>query len=132
MAKKSPTFNKRVRDRDKATVGKIVDLADGVATAAYKGRDIAVAIPMRTRSNTLWNKKRGILQMGEGKASRELFNLAQAKQFMQTVLHGSSVKELIEAQKTLSLRGVFYKGLHTIAGTTSEKTFADQTESDTI
>ena len=129
---KTAAMNKRIKERDKATLGKIVDLADDVATSAFKGKDIAVAIPTRTRSNTLWNKKRGILQMGDGKASRELFNLNQAKQFMQTVLHGTSIKELIEAEKTLSLRGMFYKALHTIQGTKGEKTFGDQDESDAI
>ena len=138
MAKKkndsvtSDRVNKRIRARDKGTLGKIVDLADNVATAAFKSRDISLAIPTRTRSNTLWNRKRGILQMGDAKASRELFNLSQAKQFMQTVLHGSSIKELIEAEKTLSLRGMFYKALHTIQGTKGEKTFAAQDESDAI
>jgi len=139
MAKKKATttgsadrVNKRIRERDKVTLGKVVALADNVATSAFKGKDIALAIPTRTRSNTLWNKKRGILQMGDAKASRELFNLNQAKQFMQTVLHGSSIKELINAEKTLSLRGMFYKGLHTIAGTKDEKTFAAQDESDCI
>ena len=125
-------INKRVRERDKATLGKIVNLADDVAKNAFKGGDIAVAIPQRTRANTLWNKKRGILQMGDSKASRELFNLNQAKQFMQTVLHGDSIKQLIEAEKTLSLRGMFYKALHTIQGTKVEKTFAGQDESDAI
>src|SRR3954469_12671983 len=138
MAKKSKStasgdrVNKRMKERDKVTMTKIVDLADDVAKCAFKGNDICLPIPQRTRSNTLWNKRRGILQMGDAKASRELFNLSQAKQFMQTVLHGNSIKELIEAEKTLSLRGMFYKALHTIAGAKSEKTFADQTESDCI
>src|SRR5437867_884960 len=110
MAKKksSPSnnrVNKRIRERDKQTLGKIVELADDVATCAFRGRDICLEIPQRTRSNTVWNKKRGILEMGSGKAERELFNLNQAKQFMQTVLHGGSIKELINAEKSLSLRG---------------------------
>ncbi len=137
MAKKksagsSDRINKRIRERDNVTMGKIVDLADDVSGSAFKGKDIALAIPTRTRSNTLWNRKRGILQMGQAKANRELFNLNQAKQFMQTVLHGKSIRELIEAEKTLSLRGMFYKGLHTIAGTRDEKTFAAQDESDAV
>ncbi len=97
-----------------------------------RGEDIALAIPTRTRSNTIWNKKRGILQMGDAKSSRELFNLNQAKQFMQTLLHGNTIKELIEAEKTLSLRGMFYKAKHTIQGTSGENTFGDQDESDPI
>src|SRR3954462_14201941 len=103
MAKKTAASNTRTaapKQRDKATLGKIVDLADGVTKSAYKGKDINIAIPTRTRSNTLWNKKRGILEMGDAKASRELFNLNQAKQFMQTMLHSSSIKDLIGAEKT--------------------------------
>src|SRR5450432_3706070 len=128
MAKKKAggsVINKRIKERDKATFGKIVDMADDVTKAAFKGGDISIAIPQRTRSNTTWNKKQRILQMGQAKATRELFNLNQSKQFMQTMLHGKSIKELIDAQKSLSLRGMYYKGLHTVSGT-KEKTFTDQ------
>src|SRR3954465_8923296 len=134
MAKKKSTndrVNKRIRERDKVTMGKVVDLADNVATCAFKARDICVDIPMRTRSNTVWNKRAGILQMGDATAGRELFNLNQAKQFMQTMLHASTIKDLIDADKSSSLRGVFYKAKHTVAGT-KENTFDTQDESDPI
>lgn len=133
MAKRktSAAVNKRTKERDKVTLGKIVDLADNVSSAAFKGRDISVAIPTRSRSNTIWNKKRGILQMGDAAADRELFNLNQAKQFMQTMLHAETIKELIEAEKSTSLRGVFYKAKHTVSGT-KENTFDTQDESDPI
>jgi len=131
MAKKPASTPKKTKQRDQATLGKIVNLADGVAKAAYKGREIAVPIPQRTRSNTIWDKRKGILQMGDAVQSRELFNLNQAKQFMQTMLHASTIKELIEADKTSSLRAVFYKAKHTVAGT-KENTFDDQDESDPI
>jgi DNA topoisomerase-6 subunit A len=127
----SSGVNKRIKERDKVTLGKIVTLADGVSQSAFKGRDISVAIPTRSRSNTIWNKKRGILEMGDGSADRELFNLNQAKQFMQTMLHAETIKELIEAEKSTSLRGVFYKAKHTVAGT-KENTFDTQDESDPI
>jgi DNA topoisomerase-6 subunit A len=117
--------------RDKATLGKIVELADRVSKSAFAGREPKVDIPSRTRSNTNWNKKRGILEMGDATSARELFNLNQAKQFMQTMLHASTIKDLIEADKTSSLRGVFYKAKHTVAGT-KESTFEDQAESDPI
>src|ERR1700761_6026307 len=109
MAKRKPIENKRLKARDKVTLGKIVTLADDVATKAFKKKDISLDIPLRTRSNTNWNKKRGILEMGEATAGRELFNLNQAKQFMQTMLHASTIKDLIAAEKSSSLRGVFYK-----------------------
>src|SRR5256714_10680488 len=134
MAKKKPKtpgMNQRIRARDKATLGKVVEMADDVASCAFRGREICLQVPTRTRSNTIWNKSRGILQMGNAKSQRELFNLNGAKQFMQTCLHGNSIKELIEAEKSLSLRGMYYKSLHDVAGT-KEQTFTDQGESDGI
>ena len=125
------SLSKRIKERDQMTVGKIVQLADRVAKSAFSNREPKIDIPLRTRSNTIWEKKRGILQMGDAVSERQLFNLNQAKQFMQTCLHANSIKELIAAEKTLSLRGMFYKGLHTVAGT-KEKTFADQDESDGV
>jgi DNA topoisomerase-6 subunit A len=69
--------------------------------------------------------------MGKATSERELFNLNQAKQFMQTLLHASSIKELIDMQKTSSLRSLFYAAKHTVAGT-KENTFDTQDESDPI
>ncbi|MGD9689980.1 MAG: DNA topoisomerase IV subunit A [Phycisphaerales bacterium] len=133
MARKPTTHARstKLTDRDARTLGKLITLADDVSKKALAGREPKFEIPTRTKSNTIWNKKRGILQMGSAAAERELFNLNQAKQFMQTLLHGNSVKQLLEADKTLSLRGMFYKSLHTVKGTT-EKTFTDQDESDGI
>src|SRR5215510_7267197 len=135
MAKKQresdDAVSKRIKARDKVTLGKITGLADDVETKANNGREPIIKIPVRAKSNTLWNKRRGILEMGKAEAERQLFNLNQAKQFMQTVLHSKSIKELIDAEKSLSLRGMYYKGLHDVAGT-KEKTFTDQGESDGI
>ncbi len=136
-SKPSPTSSSRPgpskarKERDRLTLAKVVDLADRVSKSALAGIEPVVAIPTRAKSNTLWNKKRGILEMGDAKQERELFNLNQAKQFMQTMLHASTIKDLIDAEKTSSLRGVFYKAKHTVAGT-KENTFDGQDESDPI
>lgn len=129
MAKKGPKAT--VKDRDRRTAAKIEELAAAVAKSALSGREPAFDVPTRALSNTIWDKKAGILRMGKAAQERELFNLNQAKGFMQSLLHAAGVKSLIEQDKTLSLRAMFYKGLHTIAGT-SEKTFADQDESDAV
>lgn len=125
------TISKKLKERDSRTLGKIVDLADDVAKKTFAGKEPKLDIPMRTKSNTIWNKKRGILEMGDATAERELFNLNQAKQFMQSMLHASTIRDLIQAEKTSSLRGVFYKAKHTVAGT-KENTFDTQDESDPI
>jgi DNA topoisomerase-6 subunit A len=115
MAKKaggSSSGGGRLKERDVRTNKKISDLALGVVKKSFAGKDPVIDIPTRAKSNTIWDKKSKILRMGDAFAQRELFNLSQAKQFMQTLLHSNSVRELIEADKTLSLRGMFYKGLH--------------------
>ncbi|MFT5424973.1 MAG: DNA topoisomerase-6 subunit A [Phycisphaerales bacterium] len=118
-------------ERGKVTSKKLEDLAEGIVKSALAGREPKVQVPTRAASNTNWNKSRGILQMGTACQERQLFNMGQARKFMQTLLHGQGINELIAADKTLSLRGMFYKGLHDISGT-KEKTFDDQTESDGI
>lgn len=124
--------------RDERTAQAIRRLAESVAVAALNDRDPEFDVPTRAASNTVWDDKAGILRMGDAAQTRQLFNLGQARKFMQTLLHGQGIGELIDAGKTLSLRGMFYKGLHTIQGTSTkargsgEKTFNDQTESDAI
>ena len=69
--------------------------------------------------------------MGSGTNRRELFNLAQARSYMQTLLVASGCKQLIEQGKTTSIRGLFYLLKHTIEGT-SEETFDTQDECDPV
>ena len=78
-----------------------------------------------------YNKKKRFLEMGRTTNRRQLFNLSQAKSFMQTMLVASGAKQLIEEGKTTSIRGLYYLLKHTIEGT-KEETFADQKESDPI
>ncbi|KAA0213447.1 MAG: DNA topoisomerase IV subunit A [Leptolyngbya sp. PLA3] len=117
--------------RDAKTAASLRVLADGVVKSALSGREPKFDVPTRSASNTKWNKSRGILQMGSATNARQLFNMGQARAFMQTLLHGQGIQALIAEGKTSSLRGMFYKSLHTIQGT-REKTFEDQAESDKV
>lgn len=119
------------KERDAKTASSLRALADGVVKSALSGREPKFEVPTRSSANTKWNKSRGILQMGGATNTRQLFNLGQARGFMQTLLHGQGIQALIAEGKTSSLRGMYYKGLHTIQGT-KEKTFDDQTESDKV
>jgi DNA topoisomerase-6 subunit A len=124
---KRPALN----ERDKKTMGQIVGMADDVTATAAKKREPHVDIPARALSNVKYNKSKRFLEMGSNKNRRQLFNLSQAKAYMQTMLVASGCKELIEQGKTLSLRGLFYKNKRSIEGV-KEETFDEQAESDTI
>jgi DNA topoisomerase-6 subunit A len=119
------------RSTDQSTLTRLQKLGQTVAAAGLAGKDPNLSVPTRTLSNTSYNAKRRMLEMGDNAADRPLFDLKTARKFMQTLLLGSSVKDLVEAGKTLSLRGMYYKSLHTIPGT-KEKTLNDQTESDAV
>ena len=117
--------------RGKFTLSRIGDLATSVVDASLAQQDPFMEVPTRAVSNMHFNRDKRILEMGSNTQRRELFNLNQARKFMQTLLLAKGCKDLVEARKTLSLRGMYYKSLHTIEGT-KEKTFDDQSESDTI
>ena len=94
-------------------------------------RDPYVDIPTRSLSNVKYNKSRRFIEMGSNTNRRQLFNLSQAKSYMQTMLVASGATQLIEQGKTTSIRGLFYLLKHTIEGT-KEETFADQDECDPV
>src|SRR5436190_24403697 len=101
MAKKKATQTQtKLTTKDKKTLGSIRGLADGVIHSAERGRAPSVEIPSRSLSNVKFNQAKRIIEMGTGSNRRELFNLAQARSYMQTLLVGSGCKKLIDQGKT--------------------------------
>lgn len=130
-AKSTATKSGRSGGSKSKAAEKIRGLAETVAKFADKKKDPSIDIPMRTLSNANFNKSRGIIEMGDKSANRNFFDLGKARSFMQTLLIASGCKKLIDEDKTVSIRGLYYLSKHTIKGT-SEKTFNDQAESDPI
>jgi len=137
MAKKTtakstaPAAPVKLTDKDKKTLGSLRTMATEVASTAERSRAPHLDVPSRSLSNVRFNQSRKIIEMGSGTNRRELFNLSQAKAYMQTLLVGSGAKRLIEQGKTTSLRGLYYMLKHTIEGA-KEETFDEQSESDSI
>ena len=67
--------------------------------------------------------------MGSNTNRRQLFNLSQAKSYMQTMLVASGVTQADRAGQDHQHPGLFYLLKHTIEGT-KEETFDDQGECD--
>lgn len=116
---------------DKKTLRSLRDLANGVVKVTQRSRAPHLDIPSRSLSNVKFNRSRKILEMGRNTNRRELFNLSQAKSYMQTLLVGSGCKQLVEQGKTTSIRGMYYLLKHTIEGT-KEETFDNQSDCDPI
>ena len=121
MAKKrasTPTRKPKVKltPRDKKTMARLTGLADRVVKAASARRDPSVDIPSRTLSNIRYSSRKRILEMGNNKNRRQLFDLSQAKAYMRTMLVASGCKQLLDQGKSTSLRGLYYMLKHTIEG----------------
>ncbi|MCE9544939.1 MAG: DNA topoisomerase IV subunit A [Planctomycetia bacterium] len=117
--------------RDKKTINTLITLADEIVEAADKKKDPHLDIPARTLTNVKYNNTARIIEMGKGTNRRQLFNLTQAKAYMQTLLVAEGTKRLLDQGKTTSIRGLYYLLKHTIEGT-KEETFDDQADCDPI
>ncbi len=121
----------KLTPQDRKTLKALRELADGVVQTAERSRPPHLDIPSRSLSNVRYNKSKRFIEMGSGTNRRELFNLSQAKSYMQTMLVGSGCKKLIDQGKTTSIRGMYYLLKHTIEGT-KEETFEEQSECDPV
>jgi len=123
--------NGKLSASDRKTLASLNGLAETIVESARKKRAPHFDVPSRSLSNVHYNKSKRFIEMGTGTNKRELFNLSQAKSYMQTVLVGSGSKKLIDQGKTTSIRGLYYLLKHTIPGT-KEETFNEQAECDPI
>jgi len=113
------------------TLRKIEQLGEKTVQAINRKKDPWLSVPMRTLSNVKFNDRKQLLELGGQTQQREFFNVSQAKKFMQTFLVASACKTLIEADKTTSIRDLYYMTKRTL-GDSRENTFEDQVESDPI
>lgn len=128
-AKSAP--KKPLTPAQKKTTDRIVKLAESVVGQIEKQRNPSIAIPTRTLTNTYYDERKKIVQLGDDKVQRQFFNVSMAKKFMQTFLIADACKELIESGKTTSIRDLYYITKHTL-GDSRNNTFEEQDESDPI
>jgi DNA topoisomerase-6 subunit A len=130
-ASRTATKRPRLETRDRKTLQELVGMADKVVTTARRRGDPHLDIPARSLSNVKFNRRKRFIEMGKNTNRRLLFNLSQAKSYMQTMLVGSGCKQLIEQGKNTSIRGLYYMLKHTIEGT-KENTFEEQSDCDPV
>ena len=113
------------------TGDRFVGFAQSVVDQIGEAQNPTINVPVRLLSNVAFNKRRGIIEMGDRTAARPFFDLGNARRFMQTMLMCSELLKLQQQGKTTSIRDMFYHCKHTIEGT-REETFNDQEESDPV
>lgn len=99
------------------TINNLENLGKKVVSQIERKENPYFEIPIRALSNVKYDKKTGMLTLGEGIAKRYFFNIAHIKKFVQTVSVAALSKELLEIEKHASLREVFYMMKRTIPNT---------------
>ena len=107
---------KKKNEVDAHTLSKIEKLARQTLGDASKGKNPALDIRTRTLSNVSFNEKKKIIELGSRTQTREFFNTAMVRKFMQTMLVASKCKILIDEGKTVSIRQMYYMSKHSLAG----------------
>ena len=90
------------------------DLGNNVVGQIEKKQNPALDIPIRTLSNIKFNLDTRRIEIGQALAKRYFFNIAHVRKFTQTVEVAAMSKELLDANKHLSLREAYYRMKRTL------------------
>ncbi len=86
----------------------------------------------RTRSNVIYNDKRGYLSLGPAQEERSFLNIAQSKRFMQTVAIASKCHKFVNENLHTSIRGLYYQLKFSLGEDVDEDIFSEQAESNPL
>jgi len=103
------------------------ELADEIS----KHKDPKMHLLQRGFNNVTFDETDSLLQLGDKTSTRSFLNIAHSRKFMQTTMIAAKCKELVDRNKTASIRELYYQLKHTMANT-KENTFEDQSESDPL
>jgi len=99
----------RVKIMEKKAADKnLKDLGKKLVKDIESGKNPSMDVPIRTLSNINYDKKSKMITLGNKTAKRYFFNVAHVRKFTQTTEVAALAKNLLEAQKHMSLREVFY------------------------
>ena len=104
------------------------DLGSKIVKDIEKGKNPLLDIPIRTLSNVYYDKKNGMIKMGDKTSKRFFFNVSHVRKFTQTAEVAALAKELLDVDKHMSLREVFY-GMRRTLPNSNIDIVNDQTES---
>ena len=92
----------------KAPNKSLKELGTRVVKEIESGKNPSMDVPIRTLSNVIYNQKSKMITLGNKFAKRYFFNIAHVRKFTQTTEVAALAKELLDVDKHMSLREVFY------------------------
>ncbi len=111
---------------------KIENLGEEIVTEIRTGTAPKFITLSRTRSNVLFDSKKGYLKLGENKEERNFVNVSQSKRFMQTIAIASKCHRFIRENLHTTIRGLFYQLKFSLGEDIDENVFSEQAESNPL
>jgi DNA topoisomerase-6 subunit A len=100
---------KKVKRMEKKTANKnLKDFGTKIVKDIESGKNPSMDVPIRALSNVIYNPKSKMITLGNKMAKRYFFNVAHVRKFTQTSEVAALAKELLDVDKHMSLREVFY------------------------
>lgn len=86
----------------------------------------------RTRSNIVYNEKKGYLSLGPAQEERSFMNTGQSKRFMQTVAIAAKCHKFVNENLHTTIRGLYYQLKYSLGEDVDENIFNEQAESNPL
>ena len=86
----------------------------------------------RTRSNIVYNQKKGYLSLGPAQEERNFLNVGQSKRFMQTVAIAAKCYKFKKENLHTTIRGLYYQLKYSLGEDIDENIFSEQAESNPL
>lgn len=95
-------------DRKQLALNKLRGLGDEVLEPLLQEEVPNIKIPSRGTGNIIYNEDKRYFELGERKGTRSLGNVKQIKKMAQMMCVGNFCKELVNIQKTATMREMYY------------------------
>ncbi len=113
-------------------VKKIEELGSSIVTEIKGGRNPRFITLARTRSNVIFDQKKGYLKLGSAKEERNFLNVSQSKRFMQTMAIAAKCHRFVKENLHTTIRGLFYQLKFSLGEDIDENVFSEQAESNPL
>lgn len=126
----SEETNKEIKNSE--ALFRLENFGKGIIANIENKQEPKFQMPLRSRSNILYDEGMEFLRMGEKKEERKFLSVAQARKFMQTVSIANKVKKFIKENLHTSIRGLYYQLKFTLGEDLDEELFSEQSESNEL
>ncbi len=124
--------NKAADTETERPLKKIEELGNEIVRDIKLGNNPKFVTTVRSRSNIIFDPKKGYLALGSSKEERNFINVAQSKRFMQTVAVAAKCHKFVQEGLHTTIRGLFYQLKFSLGEDVDENVFSEQSESNPL